>query len=56
MTILIILVAPLAGRLSDRWGSRWLMAGGMVLLAVQLAYFSQLSGDATFWRAPARRS
>src|SRR6188472_4060946 len=50
MTILIILVAPQAGRLSDRWGSRGLMAGGMFLLAVQLAYFSQLSSDATFWR------
>ncbi len=50
MTVLIILAAPLAGRLSDRWGSRGLMAGGMLLLAVQLAYFSQLSSDATFWR------
>ena len=49
MTVLIILAAPLAGRLSDRWGSRGLMAGGMLLLAVQLAYFSQLSSDATFW-------
>jgi MFS family permease len=26
------------------------MAAGMVLLAVQLAYFSQLSSDASFWR------
>jgi MFS family permease len=50
MTVLIIVIAPLSGRLSDRWGSRWLMAGGMVLLAVQLTYFSQLSTDATFWR------
>ena len=49
MTVLIIVIAPLAGRASDRWGSRWLIAGGMVLLAVQLAYFSQLSDDATFW-------
>jgi MFS family permease len=49
MTVLIILVAPAAGRLSDRWGSRGLMAGGMLLLAVQLAYFSQLASDATFW-------
>ena len=49
MTLLIIVIAPLAGRASDRWGSRWLITGGMVLLAVQLAYFSQLSDDATFW-------
>ena len=32
MTILIILVAPIAGRLSDRLGSRGLMTAGMVLL------------------------
>ncbi|HET6684521.1 MAG TPA: MFS transporter [Gaiella sp.] len=50
MTVLIIVIAPLSGRLSDRWGSRWLMAGGMVLLAIQLTYFSQLPDDATFWR------
>ena len=28
MTLLIILVAPIAGRLSDRIGSRWLMTAG----------------------------
>ena len=49
MTILIILVAPVAGKASDRFGSRWLMTGGMVLLSVQLLYLSQLSADASFW-------
>jgi EmrB/QacA subfamily drug resistance transporter len=49
MTILIILIAPIAGRLSDRYGSRWLMSGGMVLLGIQLLYFSQLGPDAGFW-------
>jgi EmrB/QacA subfamily drug resistance transporter len=49
MTLLIILVAPVAGKLSDRHGSRWLMSGGMVLLGVQLLYFSQLGPDASFW-------
>jgi MFS family permease len=50
MTVLIILIAPIAGKLSDRLGSRLLMTGGMVLIAGQLVYFSQLGGDATFWR------
>ena len=49
MTLLIILVAPIAGKTSDRFGSRWLMTIGMVLLGVQLLYFSQLSTTSSFW-------
>jgi len=49
MTVLIILVAPIAGKTSDHIGSRGLITGGMTLLAVQLLLFSQLSADASFW-------
>jgi EmrB/QacA subfamily drug resistance transporter len=42
MTILIILVAPIAGKTSDKIGSRWLMTAGMLLVAAQLIYFSTL--------------
>jgi EmrB/QacA subfamily drug resistance transporter len=49
MTIVIIVVAPLAGRASDRLGSRWLMTAGMVLVGVQLLWFSSLGVSATFW-------
>jgi len=49
MTVLIILIAPIAGRASDRFGSRGLMTAGMVLIAVQLVYFSGLDQDSTFW-------
>jgi EmrB/QacA subfamily drug resistance transporter len=49
MTVLIILVAPIAGKLSDRIGSRWLMTGGMTLLGIQLLYYSTLGVDANFW-------
>jgi EmrB/QacA subfamily drug resistance transporter len=42
MTILIMLTAPIAGKLSDRVGSRWLMTAGMVLVAIQLLYYSTL--------------
>ncbi len=49
MTILIILVAPIAGRLSDKIGSRWLMAGGLTLVAGSLAIFSRLGVDSGFW-------
>ena len=49
LTILIILVAPVAGRSSDRFGSRGLMTTGMVLIALQLVMLSRLSADASFW-------
>ena len=49
MTVLVIIVAPIAGRVSDRFGSRGLMTTGMLLLACQLLYFSQLDQTATFW-------
>jgi EmrB/QacA subfamily drug resistance transporter len=49
MTVLIILVAPIAGKYSDRVGSRWLMGGGMVLLAISLLIFSRLDATSNFW-------
>ena len=49
MTVLINLVAPLAGKYSDRVGSRWLMAGGMVLLSASLLSFSRLDETSNFW-------
>jgi len=49
MTILIMLVAPLAGKTSDRVGSRWLMTAGMTLVGIQLLYFSRLGLHANFW-------
>jgi predicted MFS family arabinose efflux permease len=49
MTVIIILVAPIAGKTSDRIGSRGLMTAGMILVAVQLVMFSRLGIDATFW-------
>jgi EmrB/QacA subfamily drug resistance transporter len=49
MTILIILIAPRAGKLSDRIGSRWLVGGGMTLLSIMLLYYSRLGAHETFW-------
>jgi EmrB/QacA subfamily drug resistance transporter len=49
MTILIILIAPIAGKSSDRIGSRALMTSGMLCLAASLAIFSRLGLDSTFW-------
>ncbi|MDX6437266.1 MAG: hypothetical protein QOK34_2100, partial [Gaiellaceae bacterium] len=49
MTVLIILVAPAAGRFSDRIGARWLMGAGMTLLAVALILFGTLDANSSFW-------
>jgi EmrB/QacA subfamily drug resistance transporter len=49
MTLLIILIAPQAGRLADRIGSRSLMTSGMTLVGVQLVIFSRLGAETTFW-------
>ena len=49
MTVLIILVAPPAGKLSDRVGSRWLVGAGMTLLTGSLLLFGTLDADSSFW-------
>jgi EmrB/QacA subfamily drug resistance transporter len=49
MTILIILIAPIAGKSSDRIGSRALMTAGMLCLSASLVLFSRLGLDSTFW-------
>jgi EmrB/QacA subfamily drug resistance transporter len=49
MTVLIILVAPQAGRLTDRIGARWLVGTGMTLLSVSLILFAQLDQSSNFW-------
>jgi EmrB/QacA subfamily drug resistance transporter len=49
LTVLIVFVAPLAGRFSDKIGSRWLMGAGLVLLSASLLSFSTLGVDSSFW-------
>jgi EmrB/QacA subfamily drug resistance transporter len=49
LTLLVVLVAPIAGRLSDQLGSRALMAIGMTLVTIQLLYFSRLGVHESFW-------
>ncbi len=49
MTVLIVLIAPVAGKFSDRIGSRWLMGAGLVFLSASLISFSTLGIDSTFW-------
>ena len=49
MTLCIIFFAPVAGKLSDRLGARWLMSGGMLLVSASLVLFSLLDERSSFW-------
>ncbi len=49
LTVLVMFVAPLAGKYSDVVGSRWLMTGGMLLLTGSLLEFAQLEPSSGFW-------
>jgi predicted MFS family arabinose efflux permease len=49
MTLCIIFFAPVAGKLSDRIGARWLMSGGMALVSASLVLFSLLDETSSFW-------
>jgi EmrB/QacA subfamily drug resistance transporter len=49
MTVPIILIAPIAGRFSDRIGPRWLIGAGMTLLTVSLLSFTTLDTSSTVW-------
>src|SRR6266516_2229933 len=51
MTMLIILVAPNAGKLSDKFGPRPFMTAGMTLIALSLLLFSRLGLGSSFWTA-----
>ena len=49
MTVLIVLVAPVAGRTADRVGPRWLIGTGMTLLAGSQMLLATLDQSSTFW-------
>ena len=47
-TLMIVGVAPVAGRLSDRYGPRWLIAGGLAIVAASLFSFSGIAVDSSY--------
>jgi len=48
-TLLIILIAPQAGRLSDRFGPRPFVSSGMAILAGSMLVFSRFGVGASYW-------
>src|SRR2546421_2015526 len=48
-TLMVVIFAPIAGRLSDRVGSRWLMAGGMTVVGICCLLLSTVTLQSSFW-------
>jgi len=48
-TLMVVIFAPIAGKLSDRVGSRWLMAGGMTVVAICCLLLSTVTLHSSFW-------
>jgi EmrB/QacA subfamily drug resistance transporter len=49
-TLLIVVFAPIAGKLSDRVGSRWLISGGMTTVALCCLELSTVGVHPSFWQ------
>ena len=47
-TLMIVVVAPVAGRLADRFGPRWLIAAGLGIVAASLYSFSGIAVDSSY--------
>lgn len=47
-TVMILLIAPVSGRLSDRFGSRWFMTAGTAVLAAGLALGLRMQADSSY--------
>ena len=47
-TLVVMVAGPVAGRLTDRIGPRWLITGGLVLVAASLAWQSRIDVDTTY--------
>jgi EmrB/QacA subfamily drug resistance transporter len=47
-TLMVVIFAPIAGKLSDRVGSRWLMAAGMTVVAICCLILSTVTVRSSF--------
>src|SRR6266702_1381748 len=49
LPLTIALIAPISGSLADRFGTRWLAAGGLSVACIGLVLISQLDAHSSVW-------
>src|SRR3954469_14849111 len=49
LTMMVIIVAPIAGRLNTKIGPRPLMSAGMLMMTIGLLGLSRLQVDTSYW-------
>ena len=47
-TLMIVALAPISGRMADRYGPRWLIVGGMLVLTASLYSFTGIAVDSGY--------
>jgi EmrB/QacA subfamily drug resistance transporter len=47
-TLMIVALAPISGRMADRFGPRWLIVGGLLLIAASLYTFTGIAVDSGY--------
>ena len=50
MSLMLMFVAPISGRLSDRIGARWILTTGITLVAVGILFITSQVSATTNWR------
>ena len=51
MSLMLMFVAPVSGRLSDRVGARWILTAGLALVSVGIVLITSNVSTTTDWRA-----
>jgi EmrB/QacA subfamily drug resistance transporter len=47
-TLVVMVAGPISGRLTDRLGPRWLIAGGLLLIAASMLWQSRITVDTSY--------
>lgn len=50
MSAMVVFIAPLAGKMAERKGVRWILASGMLLISIAIFFMADLSVD-TAWQS-----